>query len=130
MQLGYTILYVDDVPAAVDFYERAFGLARKFVAEGGDFAELNTGATSLAFCANALLREMGKSPGRPDSAAPCFEIAFVTPDVVGAVQRALDAGGRLLQAPETMSWGQTVAYVADLNGFVVELCTPMGGSEA
>lgn len=28
-----------------------------------------------------------------------------------------------------MSWGQTVAYVADLNGFVVELCTPMGGAE-
>ena len=43
-----------------------------------------------------------------------------------AVQRALDAGCRLLQAPEAMSWGQTVAYVADLNGFVVELCTPVG----
>jgi lactoylglutathione lyase len=25
-----------------------------------------------------------------------------------------------------MPWGQTVAYVRDNNGFLVELCTPMG----
>jgi lactoylglutathione lyase len=130
MKLGYTILYVDDVSQAVAFYERAFSLTRKFVHAAGDFAEMETGGTSLAFCSLRLLRELGKSPGRPDSAAPCFEIAFVTPDVAGAVQRALDAGGRLLQAPETMAWGQTVAYVTDLNGFVVELCTPMDGTEA
>jgi len=24
-----------------------------------------------------------------------------------------------------MPWGQTIAYVADINGFLVELCTPM-----
>ncbi|MDR7307276.1 hypothetical protein J2X15_002563 [Rhodoferax saidenbachensis] len=27
---------------------------------------------------------------------------------------------------EVMPWGQTIAYVADSNGFLVELCTPMG----
>jgi len=26
---------------------------------------------------------------------------------------------------EVMPWGQTIAYVADINGFLVELCTPM-----
>jgi len=25
-----------------------------------------------------------------------------------------------------MPWGQTIAYVADINGFLVELCTPVG----
>jgi hypothetical protein len=34
-----------------------------------------------------------------------------------------------VQPPEQMPWGQTVAYVADLDGFLVELCTPMGGVE-
>ena len=24
-----------------------------------------------------------------------------------------------------MPWGQTIAYVADINGFLVELCTPV-----
>jgi len=27
---------------------------------------------------------------------------------------------------EVMTWGQTIAYVADINGFLVELCTPVG----
>ncbi len=125
MKLGYTILYVDDVRQTADFYARAFGVQAKFVDEAGDFAEMDTGSTSLAFCANTLLRKMGKSPVRPQADAPCFEIAFVTEDVSGAFQRALDAGCRLMQAPETMSWGQTVAYVADANGFLVELCSPM-----
>ncbi|MCA0176358.1 MAG: VOC family protein [Proteobacteria bacterium] len=123
MKLGYTILYVPDVPAALAFYEQAFGLARRFVAEGGDFGELDTGATALAFCSHALLRQMGKSP---EPAAHCFEIALVTDDVPAAVTRAVAAGATLTQAPEQMPWGQTVAYVADLNGFAVELCTPMG----
>ena len=125
MKLGYTILYVDDVRQTVDFYQRAFGLNPKFVHEAGDFGEMDTGSTSLAFCSLRLLREMGKSPGRPQAEAPCFEIALVTHDVPAALQRALEAGCQLLQAPETMAWGQTVAYVRDNNGFWVELCTPM-----
>ena len=126
MQFGYTILYVDQVSQTVDFYERAFGLQSKFVHEAGDYGEMDTGGTTLAFCSTALLRQMGKAPSAPRADAPCFEIAFLTPDVPGAVQRALDAGCALVQPAQTMAWGQTVAYVSDLNGFLVELCTPMG----
>jgi predicted enzyme related to lactoylglutathione lyase len=126
MRLGYTILYVEDVRRAVEFYESAFGLERKFVHEAGDFAEMATGATSLAFCSRAMLRAMGKAPQAPNPDAPCFEIALVVEEVPAALARALESGARLLQAPEVMAWGQTVAYVADLDGFTVELCTAMG----
>ncbi|MHA7600020.1 VOC family protein [Alicycliphilus sp. T452] len=51
---------------------------------------------------------------------------MTTADVVAAVERAVRAGAALVQPPETMPWGQTVAYVHDNNGFLVELCTPMG----
>jgi predicted enzyme related to lactoylglutathione lyase len=30
MRFGATVLYVNDVPAAIDFYRRAFGLALRF----------------------------------------------------------------------------------------------------
>jgi lactoylglutathione lyase len=126
MQLGYTILYVEDVRKTVDFYERAFGLSTKVLHEEGDFGEMNTGATSLAFCSHALIRQMGKKPAHPNPRSPSFEIAFVTPDVDVALQRATAAGAVVVQAPTVMEWGQTVAYVSDLNGFLVELCTPMG----
>ena len=40
----------------------------------------------------------------------------------GAAERA---GATAEAAPETKPWGQTVAYVRDNRGFLVELCTPM-----
>lgn len=126
MKLGYTILYVPDVRASLRFYEQAFGLATKFLHEGGDFGELDTGGTSLAFCSLTLLQQMGKTPGRADVARPVSEVALVTADVPAAFARAVAAGATPLQAPEDMPWGQTVAYVADPDGFWVELCTPVG----
>ena len=127
MKFGYTILYVQDVPRTVAFYEAAFGLARRFVHESGDFGEMETGATALAFSSLALITQLGKTPRPAVAGAPCCEIAFTTPDVAAAVERAVQAGAALVQAPEPMPWGQTVAYVNDCNGFLVELCTPMGG---
>lgn len=126
MKLGYTILYVPDVRASLRFYEQAFGLATKFLHEGGDFGELDTGGTSLAFCSLNLLQQMGKTPGRADVARPVSEVALVTADVPAAFAWAVTAGATPLQAPEDMPWGQTVAYVADPDGFWVELCTPVG----
>lgn len=127
MQFGYTILYVPDVKSSLDFYEKAFGFKTKFLHDSGDFGELDTGATSLAFCSRALMTQLGKNTSAANAKSPCFEVAFTTPDVPAAVARAVAAGAPLLQEPEHMPWGQTVAYVADLDGIWVELCTPMGG---
>ncbi len=126
MKLGYTILYVDDVGRSLDFYARAFGLSVKFQHEGGDFGELDTGTTSLAFSSRQLMSQLHKNPARADARAPCFEIALTTDDVPAAVRLAVAAGAELIQPPEAMPWGQTVAYVADPDGFLVELCTPVG----
>ena len=125
MQLGYTILYVQDVRKTVAFYTAAFGLGAKFVHESGDYGELDTGNTCLAFCSHAMLRQMGKHPVAADAKAPCFEIALVTEDVPAALAQALAAGAEKIQDPKQMPWGQTIAYVADPNGFLVELCTPV-----
>lgn len=54
MKLGYTIVYVPDVTASLVFFESAFGLKRGFLHEAGDYGELNTGATTLAFASHAL----------------------------------------------------------------------------
>lgn len=125
MQLGYTILYVEDVRISVAFYEKAFGLSASFVHESGDFGAMDTGTTTLAFSSRRLMTELKKNPAKPDPKAPCGEIAFLTDDVRGALETAVRAGATLIQAPEDMPWGQTVAYVADPDGFLVELCTPV-----
>lgn len=127
MRFGYTILYVEDVPAAISFYEKGLGLTLKFIDPTSSFAEMDTGETSLALCSRHLLAELGKTVAAPDSNRPVNEIAFVTDDPAGAVLRAVAAGAMLKQAPEVVSWGQTTAYVTDPDGFLIEFCTPMGG---
>ena len=128
--LGYVILYVADVGASLAFYEEAFGLTRRFFheADGEAYGELETGATRLAFAsietATAHLKRevLTTSPDRPPLAA---EIALVTPEVGMAFARALRAGAAAVVEPAEKPWGQTVAYLRDNSGHLVELCTPL-----
>jgi lactoylglutathione lyase len=130
MQLGYTIVYVPSVEATLRFYETAFNIPRKFLHEGGDYGELNTGATTLAFAAHSLGAHnlpAGYVKASESSLPLGMEVALLTPDVHGAHQRALQAGATELAAPSAKPWGQVVSYVRAPDGTVVELCTPMAG---
>lgn len=126
MKLGYTILYVADVTRSIDFYERAFGLQRRFVAPGGEYGELETGATALGFVSLAHMQSMlPESFAAAASGAPRSEIALVSDDVAAAQARARAAGATVVMPPTVKPWGQTVAYVRDGDGHLVELCTPL-----
>ncbi len=126
MQFSYTILYVEDVAATLAFYEKTFGFKQKMLHESGDYGELDTGATTISFSSLRLMQEIGKNPHPPVMDAPSFEIAFTVNNVPEALTKAVNAGAKLVQKPEQMPWGQTTAYVTDINGFLVELCTPIG----
>lgn len=127
MKFGYTILYVPHLEDALSFYENAFGLARKFVAESGFYGELDTGATTLSFCEEDRLTSEGIPfhPSRPHAPPAAMEIAFVTKEVKAAYNRALSAGAISVREPKQAPWGQEVAYVRDLNGVLVEICSPI-----
>ena len=129
MRFGYTIIYVPDVANAVTFYERAFGLVRRFMHESGQYAEMETGETALAFAGEDLISQTCHSfrPNRTSDAPPGSEVAFVTEDVDAAFIHAIAAGAISTVEPHQKPWGQTVAYVRDLNGYLVELCSPVGG---
>lgn len=126
MKLGYTIVYVPDVQASVEFFERAFGLKRRFIHESG-YGEMETGSTALAFAAH----ELGASnlPGgyvrASDSEQPLgMEIALVTDDVAFAHARAVAQGAVSVKEPVVKPWGQTVSYVRCPDGTLVEICSP------
>lgn len=127
MQLSYAIAYVPDVSATLAFYEAAFGLERRFLHENGLYGELVTGQTTLAFAAESMAEDadLAIRPLRPSDVAPGVEIAFATPSPADAFARAIAAGARAVKPPEQKPWGQVVAYVRDLNGLLVEICTPM-----
>jgi len=52
---GEVILYLADVAKTVAFYERAFGLERRLVHASGTCAEMEIGATALAFAEEAFV---------------------------------------------------------------------------
>jgi catechol 2,3-dioxygenase-like lactoylglutathione lyase family enzyme len=130
MKLGYTIIYVPNVAESLLFFERAFGLSRRFLHESGDYGELETGETTLAFASHDL-GNMNFPSGfvaSSESSKPLgIEIALVTPSVVEAHTKALAAGAAELKSPETKPWGQVVSYVRCPDGTLVEICSPVAG---
>ena len=128
MRFGYTILYVADVAETLDFYERALGQRRRFVHESGQYAELETGPTTLALAAHELAAANVPGLYRPErrtGAQPTFEVCFVTDDVQGAFDRAIGEGAGEVTPPQTKPWGQDVAYIRDLDGNLVEIASPV-----
>ena len=128
MKLGYTIIYVPSVESSLRFFSQAFGLERKFLHESGDYGELKTGETTLAFASHAL-GDMNFPKGHvraSESKQPLgMEIALVTEDVHAAHKSAIAHGAIELSAPTRKPWGQVVSYVRAPDGTLVELCTPV-----
>jgi lactoylglutathione lyase len=129
IQFGYTILYVRDVEKTMAFYEKAFGLQRKFIAPGNVYGEMTTGATTLSFAELELAKSNLKNDviaADLEKAPFAIEIGFTTDDVKKVYDTAISAGATPVAHPQFKPHGQTVAYVRDLDGFLVEICTPMG----
>ena len=126
MKFAYTIIYVPDVAASLNFFENAFGMSRKFLHDSGMYGELNTGETTLSFAAHEMgdINFPAGHVAAHTSALPLgMEIAFVSDDVNAAHAKALAAGAIELAAPTKKPWGQVVSYVRCPDGSLVELCS-------
>jgi len=128
MKFKYTLLYVDDVEKSMDFYAQAFGLEKGFMHESKGYGEMVTGETKLGFVHHDTASSHGFQYDRTsiDSKIPGFDIGFVADDVAVAFENAVKAGASPVSEPETKPWGQTVAFVRDCNGFLVEFGSPIG----
>lgn len=124
MKFNYVIIYVEDVIKTVEFYQKAFDFDIKFIHESNMYAEMNTGSVILAFAASEMLK-MNIGIEAHKGLKNSFEIAFSTDDVSGSFEKALKNGAKELKKPEQKPWGQTVGYVEDLSGTIIEICSPM-----
>lgn len=61
----------------------------------------------------------------PNIAPLGIELAFTADDVDAAYAQAVMMGAIPVKEPAAKPWGQVVAYVRDLNGVLVELCSVM-----
>jgi uncharacterized glyoxalase superfamily protein PhnB len=126
VKLDGIMIWVRDVPATVAFYQAAFGLELQMMNDDKQYAQLTTGETTLSFADETAAKGTGVTvrPNRLDADAPAVQLAFVADDVEAAYQQAVAAGATAEVPLTTKPWGQTLGYVRDINGFLVELSSP------
>lgn len=128
MKYAYTILYVESVERTIDFYKEAFGFSQKFITPEKDYGELISGETTIAFASIELGNsnfKSGFSKLEKSSAPVGVEMAFTTENIEEDFKQALKAGATEYEPIIEKPWGQKVGYVRDLNGFLIEICTPI-----
>jgi uncharacterized glyoxalase superfamily protein PhnB len=128
VKFGYTILYVENVEKSIAFYENVFSFPRKFITPENDYGELNTGETTISFASKKLASQNLKEgfiESNLEDKPFAIELGFITDEVEELVQKATSFGAVLVTEPTKKPWGQTVAYVRDLDGFLIEICTPV-----
>jgi uncharacterized glyoxalase superfamily protein PhnB len=90
---------------------------------------MDTGSTVLGFASFALAKQNLKKEFRAINAKEPIvgcEISFLTTDLKKSLNIALKAGAELIAPAEDKPWGQTIAYLRDFNGILIELGTEMG----
>lgn len=128
IKFAYTILYVQNVTTAIEFYERAFGFSRKFITPENDYGELFVGETTLSFASFELAKSnltKGFTQSNLNNQPFGIELGFTSDHVLDTFNNAVNAGAIIVESPIVKSWGQTVAYLRDLDGFLIEVCSPM-----
>lgn len=128
VRFGYTILYVSNVEKSITFYEKAFGFKRKFISPENDYGEIISGETTISFASKELAKTNLKN-GFIESTLRekpfAIELGFITDDVEQTIKQAENSGATIIEPPKQKPWGQTVAYLRDIDGFLIELCTAM-----
>lgn len=128
MKYAYTILYVKNVAETIEFYEKAFGFAKKFSTPENDYGELISGETTIAFASTELGHANFKNGFEKisNSKKPFgIELAFTTENIEKDFKHAINAGATEFEPLVEKPWGQKVGYLRDNNGFLIEVCTPM-----
>jgi predicted enzyme related to lactoylglutathione lyase len=126
-QFGFTKLVVGDLDKSAAFYSHVFGVKEQYRVHadicGREIDEILFETATPGGATFVLLRYA-------DSPAPSSDeviLGFITEDVDGVCARAMDAGGSVTrEARDQPEHGVRVAFVADVEGHLIEVVQPLG----
>ena len=89
---------------------------------------METGQTKIGFVSLELAHSHGFDfdEGGLEKNPQAFEVAFVSENLDVDFEKAISAGAVEVVRPVKKPWGQTISYVRDCNGVLVEIASPMG----
>ena len=112
------ILTVSDVPAAVAFYQKAFGFAKRGIMNGPDgnpiHAELTLRGTTLML--GPENPAMGQRSAKTVGSSPAALFVYVE-NVDKVVAKALGLGATAQGPVMDMFWGDRCGFLTDPNGY-------------
>lgn len=119
-QYVLTILAVDNLPKASNFYEGAFAFAK--LVDTPSYIEFSApGGMRLGLYDRAgFALNVNQTPSRtPSDSITSTELYFYVDDLLEAERRLQNVGARLLSARSLRDWGDEATYYADPDGNVV-----------
>ena len=112
------MLTVTDVKAAADFYQKAFGFAKRGIMNGPDgkpmHAELTLRGTTLML--GPEMPQMGSRSAKTVGASPA-SLYLLTENVDKVVAKAVKLGATLKGPVQDMFWGDRCGAVVDPEGY-------------
>jgi PhnB protein len=118
------MLTVTDVKAAADFYQKAFGFAKRGIMNGPDgkaiHAELTLRGTTLML--GPEMPQMGSRSAKSVGASPT-SLYLLTENVDKVVAKALKLGAASKGSVMDMFWGDRCGTVVDPEGYVWMVAT-------
>ncbi|HWM09494.1 MAG TPA: VOC family protein [Solirubrobacteraceae bacterium] len=116
MARSFPIVYVRDIPKALEFYGELLGYEEqsRVPAEGDAmFVGLRRDASELGLVHESSPQQL-INQGIGDG--PRFEMFVYVDNVDDTVGKLREADVSVLREPETMPWGERIAYVSDPEG--------------
>ena len=122
MDLQYIILYVSNQADSEAFYRTVLNADPTLSVPGMTEFSLG-GSLRLGLMPNdGIARLIGSDPHpATGTGIPRCELYFKSADVHVALQRATEAGARLIDDLKPRDWGDSVAYLADPDGHILAL---------
>ena len=118
------MLYVTDIQAAVNFYEKAFGFVPIFQLPDANgifiFARMRYRGINFTLNQEGCFDFDGKCPQSSQTVPPLM-FYFYVDDIDQAMQQALASGAELLQAIRLEFWGDRKGRVRDPFGYIWEM---------
>jgi lactoylglutathione lyase len=125
-RIGQPNLYAHDVPTLSRFYQQ-LGFAELFTFTLPDgtvaFATLQNGPFYLTLANFDVIKQSTGIKTIGNTFFHQFDIAILTPDVDGLVNKMKAYGARVLMAPKDQPWLERQAYIADPEGNLVQIST-------
>jgi catechol 2,3-dioxygenase-like lactoylglutathione lyase family enzyme len=114
VEFNHAMIYVRDVPRALDFYSGKLGF-RVIEQFGGGYARLRSpaGSTTIA------LHQLGEDVHSAD--APGIRLYFEIKPLDAFCRKLVNAGVHIKKMPQQMPWGWRHAYLDDPDGHEISL---------